>query len=53
MSSTLEAEFGALFTNAKTAILMRQMLVEHGHPQPLTPVQSNNAKAHAILTNKM
>jgi hypothetical protein len=53
MSSAAEAELGALFINAKTAISMCQMLVELGHPQPHTPMQTDNATAHALLTNKI
>jgi hypothetical protein len=53
MSSTAEAELGALFINAKTAVSMRQTLVELGHPQPSTPMQTNNATVHALLTNKI
>ncbi len=33
MSSATEAELGALFINAKTAVSMRTMLEELGHPQ--------------------
>ncbi len=40
MSFAAEAELGALFINTKTAILMRQTLVELGHPQPRTPMQT-------------
>jgi hypothetical protein len=39
MSSAAEAELGALFINAKIAILMRQTLVEFGHLKPCTPMQ--------------
>ncbi len=53
MSSTAEAELGALFINAKTAISMQQTLIELGHPQPRTPIQTDNATAHALLTNKI
>jgi hypothetical protein len=53
MSSTVEAELGALFINAKTAISMRQTIAELGHPQPRTPMQTNNATAHTLLTNKI
>lgn len=38
MSSAAEAELGALFINAKTAVPMRKILEELGHPQPATPV---------------
>jgi hypothetical protein len=37
MSSAAEAELGALFINAKTAISMQKTLSELGHPQPRTP----------------
>jgi hypothetical protein len=53
MSSAAEAELGALFINAKTAVSMRQTLVELGHPQPLTPMQTDNSTANALLTNKI
>jgi hypothetical protein len=53
MSSVVEAELGALFINAKTAVSMHQMLAELGHLQPRTPMQTNNATAHALLTNKI
>jgi hypothetical protein len=53
MSSAAEAELGALFINAKTAVAMRQTLIELGHPQPRTPMQTDNAIAHALLTNKI
>jgi hypothetical protein len=32
---------------------MRQMLAELGHPQTCTPMQTNNAMAHALLTKKL
>ncbi len=51
MSSAAEAESGALFINVKTAILMCQMLVELGHPQPRMPMQTDKAMAHVLLTN--
>ena len=53
MSSAAEAELGALFINAKTAVWMRQTLEELGHPQPRTPMQTDNSTAHALLTNKI
>jgi hypothetical protein len=53
MSSVAEAELGALFINAKMVVSMRQMLMELGHPQPCTPMQTNNATAQALLTNKI
>ena len=53
MSSAAEAELGALFINAKMAVSMRQTLAELGHPQLLTPIQTDNATAQALLTNKI
>jgi hypothetical protein len=53
MSSAVEAELDASFINAKTAVSMRQTLVELSHPQPRTQMQTNNATAHALLTNKI
>ncbi len=53
MSFTGEAELGALFINTKTAISMHQMLAELGHPQPRTPMQTNNTTAHKLLTNNI
>jgi hypothetical protein len=53
MSSAAEAELGALFINAKTAVSMRQTLEEMGHPQPRTPIQTDNSTAHTLLTNRI
>jgi hypothetical protein len=53
MSSAAEAELGALFINAKTAISMQQTLIKLSHPQPRTPMQTENATAHALLTIKI
>jgi hypothetical protein len=52
MSSTAEAELGALFINAKTAVSMQLTLGEMGHPQTCTPIQNDNSTAHALLTKK-
>jgi hypothetical protein len=53
MSSATEAELGALFINAKTAVSIQRTLEELGHPQPCTPIQTDNSTAHALLTNKI
>jgi hypothetical protein len=53
MSSAAEAELGALFINAKTAISMHTTLEELGHPQTQTPMQTDNSTAHTLLTNKI
>ena len=51
MSSAAEAELGAIFINAKSAVPVRTTLVEMGHPQPRTPIQTDNSTAHGVLTN--
>jgi hypothetical protein len=53
MSSAVEAELGALFINAKTAVSMQCTLEELGHPQPRAPIQTKNSKVHALLANKI
>jgi hypothetical protein len=53
MSSAEEAELCALYINAKTAVSMQRTLKELGHPQPQTPIQTDNSTAHALLTNKI
>ena len=53
MSSAAEAELGALFLNAKTAVSIRHTLEELGHPQPRTPIQTDNKTANDLLTNKI
>jgi hypothetical protein len=45
MSSAAEAEIGSVFLNAKEATLLRTTLEEMGHPQPPTPLQSDNNTA--------
>jgi hypothetical protein len=49
MSSTAEAETGALFINRKEAIPLRQTLIELNHPQPPTPIQTDNSTATGIV----
>ena len=53
ISLAAEAELGALFINAKTAVPMQQTLEEMEHPQPQTPIQTGNSTAHALLTNRI
>jgi hypothetical protein len=52
-STAAEAELGALFINIKTGVSMQQTFEELGHPQPRTPIQTDNSTAHALLTNKI
>ena len=53
MSSAAEAELGALFLNSKTAVPARKTLEELGHPQPRTPVQTDNKTAEGLINNKI
>jgi hypothetical protein len=45
VSSAAEAELGALFHNGKEACSIRTMLEEMGHPQPPTPIETDNNTA--------
>ena len=50
MSYTSEAELGALFMNCKLAVPERKTLEELGHPQPKTPMQTDNSTANGLLS---
>jgi TfoX/Sxy family transcriptional regulator of competence genes len=51
MSSAAEAELGALYLNAREAIYLRQILTEMGHPQPRTPIQTDNSTAEGVVNS--
>jgi hypothetical protein len=51
MSSAAEAELGALFINAKEAVHMQRILQEMGHPQPQTPLQTDNSTAQGVINS--
>jgi hypothetical protein len=53
MSSAAEAELGALYINAKEAAYIRQILIKMGHPQPKTPIQTDNLMAEGVINNKI
>ena len=53
MTSASEAEVAGLFYNCKAAIPMRIALEEMGHPQPKTPVITDNTTAQGLVTNTM
>ena len=48
MASAAEAEYGGIFMNAKASLPMRQALEDMGHPQPPTPIQTDNNTAAGI-----
>ena len=43
-----DAKIGALFVNSRFAIPTRQLLEEMGHPQPPTPIQTDNTNTTAL-----
>ena len=49
MASAAEAEIGAVFVNCQEAIVIRQTLIEIGHPQPTIPVHVDNKYDVGIL----
>jgi hypothetical protein len=51
VSSAAEAEIGALFHNAQDACTLRQTLIDLGHPQPATSIQTDNACANGIMND--
>jgi hypothetical protein len=53
MSSAAEAELGALFINAKEAVHLRRILSEMGHPQPRTPIQTDNSTAEGVINSRV
>jgi hypothetical protein len=53
MSSAVEAKLGALYLNAKEAVYLRQILSDMGHPQPKTPIQTDNTTAEGVINNKI
>ena len=53
MTSAADAEIGALFANTRLAIPIRNLLAEMGHPQPPTPVQTDNTTALGFVTKNL
>eukprot|EP00536_Pseudo-nitzschia_multiseries_P010327 jgi/Psemu1/25590/gm1.25590_g len=49
MASAAEAEVASLFLNAREALPIQQCLIELGHPQPATPLKTDNNTAEGIL----
>ena len=45
MSSLGEAELAAFFHNAKDGCMLQNTLLDLGHQQPTTPIQTDNACA--------
>jgi hypothetical protein len=51
VSSVAEAEFGALFVNAKEGTATRTTLAEMGHNQDATELKTGNTTADGIINN--
>ncbi len=53
LSSAAESELAALFHNGKEACPVRTCLEELGHPQPPTPIQTDNSTAAGIANDNV
>ena len=53
MSSATEAELAALYIMAREAVYIRIILEEMGHPQPPTPLQTDNSMADGVVNSKI
>jgi hypothetical protein len=53
MSSTAEAELGALYINTQEATPMQLLLEEMGHKPPPTTIKTKNSTAHGVVTNNI
>lgn len=51
MLSAAKAELGALFINGKEAVHMRQILHKMGHPQPQTPIHTDNLTVEGVINS--
>ncbi len=53
MCSAAEAELGALYVNVCEAIPQHQLLEEMRHPQPPTPMQTDNSTNLGVVTSNI
>ena len=51
--SSSEAETAGLFQNAQVALPIRRLLIEIGHPQPATPIKTDNSTAVRFVNNNI
>ena len=49
VASAAEAETSGLFHNAQTGLILRQLLYDLGHPQPATPLKTDNSTANSFV----
>ena len=52
-ASATEAELGALYITAREAVYLHIILKDLGHPQPATPIQTDNAMAEGVINSKV
>jgi hypothetical protein len=53
MASAAKAKVGGLFVNGQDALPIRTALEEFGHPQPPTPMKTDNSTASGIDNNTL
>ncbi len=53
MALAAEAKLGTLYLNTKEAVYQHQILIKMGHPQPQTPVQTDNTTAEGVTNKKI
>ena len=53
MTSAADAEIGALYINTRQVVPTRYLLEEMGHPQPPTPVQTDDTTALGFVTKNL
>ena len=53
MSLASESETGSLFKKTKIGTFLRPTLEEMGHPQPPTPLQTENSTANEIPNKRI
>ena len=49
LASAAETETGGVFHNAQTAIILRRLLEALGHPQPATPLHTDNTVSNSFV----
>jgi hypothetical protein len=49
LASAAETETGGVFHNAQTAIIIRRVLEALGHPQPPTPLRTDNSVSNSFV----
>jgi hypothetical protein len=53
VASAAEAECGGVFHNAQMALPIRVILIALGHPQPPTPIKTDNSTARGFVYNNI